>query len=127
ISMMITGRFVPMMDLSPCQNQIFQSDLKVWATLSKGKRWEWLFLLRKVQFWTSKSAKPCSKCSKCSSKQNFFKKMKLFLMEREYRYILEKKGKKHYCPSCGKRRYRRFVDLETGDLIPEIYGRCDRE
>lgn len=48
-------------------------------------------------------------------------------MEREYRYILEKKGKKHYCPSCGKRRYRRFVDLETGDLIPEIYGRCDRE
>lgn len=44
-----------------------------------------------------------------------------------FRYVLEKKGRKHYCPSCGKRRYRRFVDLETGDLIPEIYGRCDRE
>lgn len=44
-----------------------------------------------------------------------------------FRYVLEKKGRKHNCPSCGKRRYRRFVDLETNSLIPEIYGRCDRE
>jgi hypothetical protein len=42
------------------------------------------------------------------------------------RYTLEKGSKKHYCPECGKKRFVRFVDIETGDYLPEQYGRCDK-
>ena len=35
---------------------------------------------------------------------------------------------KHTCPACGKPRcFSRYLDTDTGELLPEAYGRCDRE
>lgn len=44
-----------------------------------------------------------------------------------HRYKLDRSSKKHHCPECGKRRFVYYVDTETGDYLPEQYGRCDRE
>ena len=44
-----------------------------------------------------------------------------------YNYILEKNSKKHNCPSCGKKRYVRFLNTETNEYLDYNYGRCDRE
>ncbi len=44
----------------------------------------------------------------------------------QYRYSLEKGSKKHPCPRCGKREFVRFVDNETGQYLPDKYGRCER-
>lgn len=44
----------------------------------------------------------------------------------EYRYQLDKKGKKHTCPGCGKKRFVYYTDSNTGQYMPEQYGRCDR-
>lgn len=43
-----------------------------------------------------------------------------------YRYSYEK-NKKHLCPSCNKKTFVRFIDNTTGEYLPGIYGRCDRE
>jgi len=45
----------------------------------------------------------------------------------DYRFILERGSKKHYCPNCGKKRFVRFIDNETKNYLPIKYGRCDRE
>lgn len=44
-----------------------------------------------------------------------------------YRYTLERGNKKYICPGCGKKRFVRFIDTETGEYLPPEYGRCDRE
>ncbi|MBZ9650620.1 DUF6371 domain-containing protein [Psychroflexus montanilacus] len=45
----------------------------------------------------------------------------------QYQYHLEKGSKKHRCPSCHKKRFVRYIDAETMEYLPEIYGKCDRE
>jgi len=48
-------------------------------------------------------------------------------MNNEHRYILEKGSKKHNCPECSKKTFVCYVDKETSNYLPELYGRCDRE
>jgi hypothetical protein len=45
----------------------------------------------------------------------------------QFRYSLQKGGKKHRCPSCNQKTFVRYIDSETGNNLPEQYGRCDRE
>jgi hypothetical protein len=44
-----------------------------------------------------------------------------------HRYSLEKGSKKYHCPDCNKKTFVLYIDIETGDHLPELYGRCDRE
>lgn len=44
-----------------------------------------------------------------------------------YKFTLEKKSLKHICPSCGKKRFVKYVDNQTGDYLAPHVGRCDRE
>ena len=46
-----------------------------------------------------------------------------------YRYKLHKEPKKQVCPnpSCNRRRFVRYIDLDTNEMLPRMVGRCDRE
>lgn len=44
-----------------------------------------------------------------------------------YKYSLDKGSKKFICPQCQKRTFVRYRDNESGDLLEQTYGRCDRE
>ncbi|QMW02298.1 DUF6371 domain-containing protein [Spirosoma foliorum] len=47
-----------------------------------------------------------------------------------FRYKLPKKAVKGDCPECGPKHRRtlsRYIDTQTGDPLPDTYGRCDRE
>ncbi|MGI9526100.1 MAG: DUF6371 domain-containing protein [Weeksellaceae bacterium] len=48
-------------------------------------------------------------------------------MQRVYKFSLDKSSKKFHCPSCGKKRFVRYVDQETGKYVAHEFGRCDRE
>lgn len=47
-----------------------------------------------------------------------------------FRYQLPQKAIKSDCPSCGPKHRKtlsRYIDAQTGQPLPDIYGRCDRE
>lgn len=45
----------------------------------------------------------------------------------EFKYSLDKSSKKFICPSCGKRRFVKYINQITNEYLEETYGRCDRE
>lgn len=45
----------------------------------------------------------------------------------EHRYSLEKGSRKSICYSCHKKKFVRYVDANSGEYIPEQFGRCDSE
>lgn len=51
-------------------------------------------------------------------------------MNTPHRFIFDpSKGQshKHTCPRCGRRKtFKRYVDTQTGELLPEHVGKCDR-
>lgn len=44
-----------------------------------------------------------------------------------FRYSLDKGSKKHICPKCYKKTFVLYIDTETGEYLPNDFGRCDRE
>ena len=46
---------------------------------------------------------------------------------RKYPYKFETyKGKKNTCPECNKKSFVLFIDTETGELMPNHFGKCDK-
>ncbi len=47
----------------------------------------------------------------------------------KHRYTLaSNKVPKTNCPQCGaKKHWQRYIDIETGEVLPEQHGRCDNE
>lgn len=43
------------------------------------------------------------------------------------KYTLDKSSRKFTCPSCNKKRFVRFIEIETNQYLHETLGRCDRE
>lgn len=46
---------------------------------------------------------------------------------KNFRYELDKSSRKFICPGCEKRRFVKFIDIETNQYLPDHFGRCDRE
>jgi len=44
-----------------------------------------------------------------------------------FRFKLDTSSRKFPCPSCGKKRFVRYVDSITGEYMPDNFGRCDRQ
>jgi predicted RNA-binding Zn-ribbon protein involved in translation (DUF1610 family) len=45
----------------------------------------------------------------------------------QYKYQLDKSSKKFNCPQCGKKRFVKYIEVETGHYADSKYGRCDRQ
>ncbi|MDW5287202.1 DUF6371 domain-containing protein [Formosa sp. PL04] len=43
-----------------------------------------------------------------------------------HKYSLHRTSKKDICPQCGKKRFVKYIDQETGDYLSSEVGRCDR-
>ncbi len=48
-------------------------------------------------------------------------------MTTDYRYGLNSKFGKGYCPVCGRKSLVPYIDRRTGELLPEEFGRCDHQ
>ncbi len=46
-------------------------------------------------------------------------------MNNDFKLRLDQSSRKGICPACGKPRFVRYIN-ETGEYLPEAYGRCDR-
>ena len=44
-----------------------------------------------------------------------------------YKYSLDKSSKKFVCPSCGKKTFVRYVNVENNSYLEDGFGRCDRQ
>lgn len=44
-----------------------------------------------------------------------------------FRFVLDRKSKKFFCPECKRKTFVRFIDNATNEYLPGKYGRCDRE
>src|SRR5690625_7967149 len=44
-----------------------------------------------------------------------------------FRFKLDTSSRKFPCPSCGKKRFVRYVDSITGAYMPANFGRCARQ
>ncbi|APG59342.1 DUF6371 domain-containing protein [Christiangramia salexigens] len=48
-------------------------------------------------------------------------------MASKYRFSLDRSSKKYICPACNHKRFVRYLDSQTDELLPQHFGRCDRE
>lgn len=44
-----------------------------------------------------------------------------------FKYSLDRSSKKFICPNCNKKTFVKFIEVETGALLTDDFGRCDRE
>lgn len=44
-----------------------------------------------------------------------------------YKYTLDKGSKKFVCPNCTKKTFVLYINTETGNYLPDDFGKCDRE
>jgi hypothetical protein len=44
-----------------------------------------------------------------------------------YKYTLDKGSKKFLCPNCSQKTFVKYIDTDTGNYIPDEFGKCDRE
>ena len=46
---------------------------------------------------------------------------------KQFKYHFDKSSKKFNFPQCGKKRFVKYIETETGQYADSKYGRCDRQ